>query len=64
MIGAPRAAAVLAELWRLSAGTVLVARNLAFQQHALSRKPLPGRVAAAQVPARHPQWPRHRDMNQ
>jgi DNA polymerase-3 subunit epsilon len=46
--GAPRVEAVLAELWKLSAGTVLVAHNLAFEQRFLDRE---SRRARMPVPA-------------
>ena len=49
--GAPRAEAVLAELWRLSAGTVLVSHNLEFERRFLvhesqrARLPVPAMLS-------------------
>jgi DNA polymerase-3 subunit epsilon len=47
--GAPRADTVLAELWRLSAGTVLVAHNLAFEQRFLTHESLRARMAVPEM---------------
>jgi DNA polymerase-3 subunit epsilon len=44
VIGAPQAKAALAELWHLSAGTVLVAHNLAFEQRFLVQESLRARM--------------------
>jgi DNA polymerase III subunit epsilon len=47
--GAPRVEAALAELWRLSAGTVLVAHNLAFERRFLNQESLRARMPVPEM---------------